>query len=213
MESKKNNFLVYKDWKDVINLLNDDQAGKLFKSLFDYVEDRTEIQTEDGMLLMAFTQIKITLERDLKKYKEQVEKNRINGAKGGRPKNNPNGIDKNPNNPSGLLDNPKKPKKADRDIDRERDNGNVKDKVNESYYENTELNETFIEFLKIRKKIKAVNSEVAIKKLINKISHLTDKQKIECIDNSIMNSYKGLFPDKFSIRKQEPKEERIFGNG
>jgi len=100
----KNNFILYKDYKPHIDMLSDEQAGKLFKAIFEYVDGRTKI-TLDPITNMAFSFIKNNLERDLVKYKNIVERNRNNGLKGGRPKN--------PNNPVALLGNPKEPKEAD----------------------------------------------------------------------------------------------------
>lgn len=136
-QMSKTNFILYKDSKAIIDLLSDEQAGKLFKSIFQYVEDRTELETNDGMLKIAFTQIKVTLERDLIKYKKIVERNKENGKKGGRPTNKDKetqSIHSEPNKPSGLNGNPKEPKKADSvidngiDIDSDIDNDNKKSK-------------------------------------------------------------------------------------
>lgn len=78
----------------------------------------------------------------------------------------------------------------------------VKDIYKVKYYENEELNDLFVEFLKMRKKIKAVNSDIAIKKLLNRLDNYDDDIKIKMIENSIVNSWKGLF---------EIKEEKKYG--
>lgn len=111
---KKNNFILYKDFKSTIDLLTDEQAGKLIKAVFSYVNGRVEPNFTDGAITIAFSILKTQLERDLVKYKTIVERNQTNGLKGGRPKNNPNEKDK-PKKPNGLLSNPKEPKKADSD--------------------------------------------------------------------------------------------------
>lgn len=111
---KKNNFILYKDFKSTIDLLTDEQAGKLIKAVFSYVNGRVEPNFTDGAITIAFSILKTQLERDLVKYKTIVERNQTNGLKGGRPKNNPNENDK-PKKPSGLLSNPNEPKKADSD--------------------------------------------------------------------------------------------------
>lgn len=85
----KNNFILYKDFDTTLDLLNDDQAGKLFKALYKYVNGRHEPHFEDGMLIVAFNMLKTQLERDLVKYNERVLRNIENGKKGGRPKNKP----------------------------------------------------------------------------------------------------------------------------
>lgn len=70
---------------------------------------------------------------------------------------------------------------------------NTNKNIKESYFENKNVNELFEEFLKMRKKLKAVNSERAIKTLINKLNNYSDDIKIKMIENSIVNSWKGIF--------------------
>lgn len=61
------------------------------------------------------------------------------------------------------------------------------------YFTNLEVNKVFIEFLEMRDKIKAVNSERAIKALINKLNKYEDSIKIQMIEKSIINSWKDVF--------------------
>ena len=58
------------------------------------------------MIDILFEPIKQQLKRDLQKYENVAERNRSNGAKGGRPKK-----DITQNNPMGLIGNPNNPKK------------------------------------------------------------------------------------------------------
>ena len=74
------------------------------------------------------------------------------------------------------------------------------------YFENQEVNNLFIEFLKIRKKIKAVNSELAIKKLVNKLNNYEDIKKIKMLENSIVNSWKDVYELK---EKKETALEKL----
>lgn len=76
----------------------------------------------------------------------------------------------------------------------------------ENYFENQEVNDLFIEFLKIRKKIKAVNSDLAIKKLINKLNKYEDNIKIKMLENSIVNSWKDVYELK---EKKETSYEKL----
>lgn len=80
-------------------------------------------------------------------------------------------------------------------------NKNKKEKEKEKYFENEEVNNIFIEFLQQRKKMKAVNSERAITLLINKLSKYDDDIKIKMIEQSILNSWKGVF--EFKIKKEK----------
>ena len=186
----KTNFILYKDSKQTINLLSDEQAGKLFKAIFNYVEDRTELVSDDVALMISFTQIKAQLERDLKKYKNIVKRNQDNGKKGGRPKN-PNGKKNNPKNPLGKLGNPKEPKKADSDSDSVNGSDNVSDK--KEYFKDSKLNELFYDYLAMRKVIKKPATKKAIDLAINKIKKLNYDEQISMLENSILNNYQGLF--------------------
>lgn len=73
------------------------------------------------------------------------------------------------------------------------------DTVPGMYFVDTELDEMFREFLSMRTQMKAVNSELAIKRLVNKINTLSNGNKdvaMEIIGQSIENSWKGVFPLK-----------------
>jgi len=70
------------------------------------------------------------------------------------------------------------------------------------YYENSELNDLFLDFLSQRKKAKAQNTDRAIKMLQNKISDFPDNVKMEIISESVMNNWKGLFTDKFQGKQR-----------
>jgi uncharacterized phage protein (TIGR02220 family) len=146
---EKNNFILYKDYEEHVDLLSNEEAGKLFKAIFRYVDGRN-ISELEGMTKMAFSFIKKSLERDLKKYKEKCNVNAINGAKGGRPKgsnNNPTVIEE-----TERLN--KKPKKADigtdTDIDTDIDIGNDKDTITIVEKEETFSVKEVIEYLNFK---------------------------------------------------------------
>jgi len=106
MKDKKS-FIAYCDWMEVFDALPDEQAGKLIKHLFAYVND-LDPKTDDPIVKLTFIPIKQSLKRDLSKYETYIQKQRNNGAKGGRPPK----MEK-PKEPTGLLENPTEPKKAD----------------------------------------------------------------------------------------------------
>ena len=99
-------------------------------------------------------------------------------------------------------------------INKNKKESNTKVLLKKKYFENEELNKTFIEFLEIRKKLKAINSDIAITKLINFLNNKTssDKERILMIEKSIMNSWKGLFELKKEQTKEKPKEEKVYFN-
>ena len=94
------------------------------------------------------------------------------------------------NNTSLLNNNKKEKKKTDLDI-----------LINE-YTSNSFLQETIIDFMKMRKSIKKPVTERALKGILNKLDKLatTDDIKIKILENSIENCWQGVFPlkDNFS---------------
>jgi len=85
MAKDKKSFLLYTDQQGVFNQLPDEIAGKLIKHIFAYVNDENPL-CEDLLLSIAFEPIKLQLKRDLRKYDEYIDKQKLNGLKGGRPK-------------------------------------------------------------------------------------------------------------------------------
>jgi len=85
MAKNKKSFLLYCDQQGVFNKLPDEIAGKLIKHIFAYVNDENP-PCDDLLLSIAFEPIKTQLKRDLSKYEDYIEKQSVNGSKGGRPK-------------------------------------------------------------------------------------------------------------------------------
>ena len=86
MAENKKSFVAYCDWQETFEELSDEEAGKLVKHLFNYVNDKNP-ETSDKLTKMCFIPIKQSLKRDLKKYEKYVHKQSVNGKRGGRPKN------------------------------------------------------------------------------------------------------------------------------
>ena len=80
MAKDKNSFLLYCDIIHTVDKLDNDQAGKLFKHILDYVNDK-DPHTNDMITIIAFEPIKQMLKRDLKKYDTIREKNKENALK------------------------------------------------------------------------------------------------------------------------------------
>ena len=80
MAENKKGFLLYCDLIHTVEKLNDEQAGKLFKHVLDYVNDLNPI-TEDLLTQVCFEPIKQSLKRDLKKWEKQHEQRIAAGKK------------------------------------------------------------------------------------------------------------------------------------
>ena len=67
-----------------------------------------------------------------------------------------------------------------------------------SYTTNEELKEVIQNFIKMRKSIKKTLTDNALELILKKLTKLTakDNEKIEILNNSIMNSYQGIFAIK-----------------
>jgi hypothetical protein len=160
----KNKIIVYADWISLFDKLTNEEAGKLIKHFFNYVNDLNPV-CDDRLTELLFEPIKATLKRDLQKWEEKTDVNRENGKKGGRPKK----TEENPNKPNAFFETHNNPKKGVSD--------SVSDSVsvNESISFKNELlnlnfNEQLVdEWLSIRKAKKAKNTETALKAFIREV--------------------------------------------
>ena len=99
--------------------------------------------------------------------------------------------------------------KENRVIEIDKDKEIEKKKV---YFDNENLNSIFEEFIEVRKKLKAVNSDRAIKTLINKLNKYDDDTKYQMIENSIVNSWKDVYElkqPKQTFTKQPVRQEVV----
>ncbi|MBQ9541947.1 DUF6291 domain-containing protein [Ruminococcus sp.] len=96
--AEHNNFLIYKDWRLFVDFLDDESAGKLFKALFAFACDGEHTVFDNPAVNPSYLFMIKHIAENEAKYQLLCEKNAKNGAKGGRPPNNPtlpNGYDKN----------------------------------------------------------------------------------------------------------------------
>jgi len=72
---------MYADQKPIFETLTDEEAGRLAKHLFRYVND--ENPTSDRLIELVFEPIKQQLKRDLKSWEKTSEKRSGIGREGG----------------------------------------------------------------------------------------------------------------------------------
>ncbi|MBD5463649.1 MAG: hypothetical protein HDR24_11450 [Lachnospiraceae bacterium] len=78
-EIRKPSFLVYYDNEVIVLRLSDDEAGRLFKSLFPYGREEIKPDFDDSpALAMAFDILSMAIDRDKEKYIRRCETNREN---------------------------------------------------------------------------------------------------------------------------------------
>jgi len=180
----KKSFILYQDYEQHIQLLTDEQAGKLLKAIFLYNQGH-DVEMEP-IVQMAFSFIKVNLDRDMEKYESVKERNKINGLKGGRPSKTeePKETQRNPVGLSGLesvnLETQNNPKKPDTDTDTDTDTDILKKKsIKKKAESETPLDipsyipeDLLLDFFQHRKDLKKAMSHRAKELLISKIINL-----------------------------------------
>lgn len=87
-EIKIPSFMVDVSLGENVNILNDAQAGKLFKMLFEYAEGKEIDESQiSPIILVVFYSFKRVIDKGREKYINIVKRNRENCKNAGRPKN------------------------------------------------------------------------------------------------------------------------------
>jgi hypothetical protein len=81
MAENKKAIIVYADWIHQFENLTDEEAGKLIKHFFRYINDLNPIPP-DRITEVAFDPIKTCLKRDLDKWEKTISERSINGRLG-----------------------------------------------------------------------------------------------------------------------------------
>lgn len=128
----KKGFLLYYDYREHLQILKDEERGKLLMALLDYGATG-EAPKLEGAALMAFSFITSQMDRDAERYAEKCKKRSEAGKQGGRPrkaKASEEGTDQ-PNaqtepqekakKPNAFLEKQTKAKKADTETDTDTD--------------------------------------------------------------------------------------------
>jgi hypothetical protein len=235
--STKRSFIIHVDSLSVLKKLKDEQAGKLFKAIALFQEDG--LLPEDDFISIVFEPFLNQFLRDSEKYQNIVERNKLNGSKGGRPKN-----------PMGYLEtqsNPKEPKKADSGID----NGNGIDSRSESKISNANvecksemintsdllnslkentpeikkpkkekkeivipdfvLKENWEAYLEMRKKKKASPTDFAIEQILKSLAEY-EKRKSGAANESLKKSVINNWTDVYEPKEESKKSVQIHNN-
>ena len=78
-------FCAYYSYLELMELLTDEECGRLFKAALRYSTSGEDMEC-CGNERFIWPMIRGTIDRDKEKYEKRCEINRINGMKGGRPK-------------------------------------------------------------------------------------------------------------------------------
>ena len=191
-QTQNKSFILHKDSLSILNKLSDEEAGKLFKAIYNF--QTQNILPTEKMIDCIFEPFLNQFKRDEEKYQNVVERNKINIAKRW---NKPN--TKNTTRKTGI---PKDTKNTD--------SGSKSDSDSDSKNENDLpifINkDLFNAFVEMRIKIKKPLTEVATDLLIKKLTKFESKQvglANQALENSIESSYQGVFEPKINNSTQK----------
>ncbi len=111
---------LFLDYLDAIEPLGDAERGRLFTALLQYARTGEAPQLS-GNERFVFPMIRAQIDRDSAEYAQFVDKQRANGAKGGRPRTRPA-----PEGP-GIFEKTQKSQDKGKDKDEGKDEGKEKD--------------------------------------------------------------------------------------
>ena len=100
---ERKSFLVYFDWGEPFERLDDEALGKLFRGMFRYAQNGELPEFDDPTLSIIFSFVKTALERDKATYEERCRKNSEAGKKSAEAKSKPLGSPLPPHDFAGLL--------------------------------------------------------------------------------------------------------------
>lgn len=217
MAENKKSFVLYSDQRSIIDMLPDELAGQLIKHIYAYVNDENPVN-DNPMVNLAFEPIKLQLKRDLQRWEETKEGRSKAGKASAEARRNK--IEQQSTNLTNVDFVQQTSTNSTVNVN---DNVNVndilliketKDIIKPKFDFKKSLLDLGIDeivvdtFLKVRKKKKAVNSELAFTKISNEIikSGLTPN---EAITIAAEKSWSGFESDwvkekNFAQKKENP---------
>lgn len=179
-QAQNKSFILHKDSLSILNKLSDEEAGKLFKAIFNF--QTQNILPAEKMIDCIFEPFLNQFKRDEVKYQNVVERNKINIAKRW---NKPN-----TKSTTGKIGIPKDTKNTDSDSKSDSKNDSKNDLP---IFINKDL---FNDFVLMRTKIKKTLTEKAKELLIKDLTKIENNKSGDCniaLENSIKNSWLGVF--------------------
>ncbi|GGK38570.1 MULTISPECIES: DUF6291 domain-containing protein [Flavobacteriaceae] len=198
MSKNRNSVIFLKDWALLVQSLSPENQLYFWGLFVNYDYDDEQICKND-FVLPIWNFIRKQLDNMHEKYETSfVQRNRVNGAKGGRPKKNTK-TQVNPKNPVGNLETQKT---LNKNV-----NENLNNNINENLNKNkgvlfpfeSEIFKTQWQLWKVYKskefgfKYKSEISENGALAKLEKISGGDEKTAVEIIQQSINEGWKGFF--------------------
>lgn len=187
MAQGKKSFIAYSDWKATFDELPDEDAGKLIKHIFAYVNDENP-ESNSILIKAVFANIKTTLKRDLQKWDKQLSQRSEAGRASAEKRKATKSNDR-----STTVKN-----RARKSTDSVSVNASV------NAIDNDILKSKIFEFIKFRSEIKKpILSTSTIEKIIGQSKNHSIEVFCKMIDNSIANGWQGIFELKENDKKTD----------
>ena len=204
MAKGKKSFVLYSDQKELFEQLPDEQAGKLIKHIYKYVNDENP-EADDLLVKVAFASVKASLKRDLDRWEKQLEQRREAGKRSAEVRKKKS---------TSVNDRSNSFNETTRNST---DNVSVSDNVSVNGNDNKEEKEKRFNFrksvlelgvdeqvvddwMKVRNKKKSSNTETAFKRLVKQIDR-SGYSANECITKAVERSWSG-FDSEWMPKKQ-----------
>ena len=192
-QTQNKSFILHKDSLSVLNKLTDEQAGKLFKSIFIYQTEN--ILPSDGLTSIIFEPFLNQFKRDADNYKKTCEARKIAGSKGGKQK--VANASKSKQKVANLADSDSKNKNESKNKSENKNKNDLPIFINKNLFDS---------FVQMRNKIKKPLTDYAKELLIKdltKFENIKTGNANIALENSIKNSWQGVFEPK-------PKQQQTF---
>ena len=196
MAENKKSFILYSDLLHTIDLMPDENAGKLFKHILKYVNDLNP-EADDLITKLSFEPIKQQLKRDLCKWEDKSinrsESGRLGGLKSGEARRS-----KMKQNEANAL-NSKQNEHVSVNV-------NVNDNVILEPKVLTDFDKAFDEFKKMRVKKRSPMTQRAEELVKEKLTFMCGSNellKIKILNQSIMNGWLGVFDIKIENKQNK----------
>jgi hypothetical protein len=194
MAENKKSFILYSDLLHTIDLMPDENAGKLFKHILKYVNDLNP-EADDLITKLSFEPIKQQLKRDLCKWEDKSinrsESGRLGGLKSGEARRS-----KTKQNEANALNSKQN----------EHVSVNVNDNVILEPKVLTDFDKAFDEFKKMRVKKRSPMTQRAEELVKEKLTFMCGSNellKIKILNQSIMNGWLGVFDIKIENKQNK----------
>ena len=208
MAENKKSFIAYSDWKGTFDALDNEHAGLLIKHIFAYVNDENPLS--DNMLINAvFSNIKNALKRDLDKWETQ-QNQRIEAGKKSAKIRKRNATLVNARSVSSTVSDSVSVSVSDNVIKKDKKQTEVFNFRKELILLGGEK-DLVLDWLKIRKTKKAVNTKTAFNGFKNQL----DKSGLEinivltkCVESS-WSGFKSEWLKDLKTNKANPSKRKI----